>query len=227
MPRGFKGDVKYLGWGKFTCPECGKTKFKKHFVSRRNGVETMNWSRCNSCEYKRYGRAYWKKQEAENPNIRNEKYKRSPAYARTQVRAEMQRWLQEQVATFGITIEQIMSATGSRRPIIRQAMEPNTKWSWKMIRGVSDAVRDHIGSLPEEELDRHDRDSLLSQLRTLIEQSVEARAPGWESALEGYGDLQEGGERGGVDPVGVLPNDDAAGRTGSPHLAEPYDSARH
>lgn len=140
MPRGYVGNVQYVGFGKYRCPDCGITKVKEKFVSRRKGEERMSMSRCNSCEYKRYAKDYYQRRKSQDPGIRRRLYEKSAQAQKSRSRSATQAALEERIAELGITDDEIKSVTGMSMRRIQNAMRPGSRWSWSFIQEISSVV---------------------------------------------------------------------------------------
>lgn len=183
MPRGYVGNVEYIGFGKYKCPDCGKTKLKKDFVSTRKGEETMSKSRCNSCSYKRYyyELGYMDRIKEQDPGRRKRMYDQSKEAVSAKLRLIKQRELEERIAELGITNEYIGQVTGMRRRRIQTAFAPDSRWSWKFMQEIENVVESYQDTIPEST--GEGGDSELSAAGAVGESEIEEG----EEGVEGYG----------------------------------------
>jgi hypothetical protein len=151
MPRGYRGGVTYLGFGKYKCPECGKAKTRAGFLQRRTQGEKLNYSRCNACEYRRHQKQYYESRVERDPDLFRRRYARSEKAKKAKERAEAQARLEEEVAELGITNQQIVEHSGMLAQRVSRAFRPGARWSTGFIEQIESVVATFRDAISDEE----------------------------------------------------------------------------
>lgn len=202
MPKGYRGNVEYIGFGKYKCPDCGRTKPRNDFISRRKGKEKVNYSRCNSCEYQRYQKDYYVRKRTEDPEFRRRKYDADPERKRSKERARRQQEIEERIATYGVSNEEIAQQSDLNPERIERNLAIGRRWTWDFITRMESAL-DSMPRLPVRQQDSPPSDPFMPPFGSLSEQPVEEGGEELAGGSEDFGSVQAGSSDRGKELLGI------------------------